>query len=38
MITSALNTSEDPMQKNNNYTNHTYEGIKINREDKYIKA
>jgi hypothetical protein len=26
------------MQKYNNYTNHTYEGIKVNREDKYIKA
>jgi hypothetical protein len=28
----------DPMQKYNNYTNHTYEGIKVNIEDKYIKA
>jgi hypothetical protein len=26
------------MQKYNNYTNHTYEGIKVNREYKYIKA
>jgi hypothetical protein len=34
----ALNTSRDPMQKYNNYTNHTYEGIKVYREDNYIKV
>jgi hypothetical protein len=38
VITRALNTGRDPMQKYNNYTNHTYEDIKVNREDKYIKA
>jgi hypothetical protein len=30
--------SGDPMQKYNNYTNHTYEGLKVNKEDKYIKT
>jgi hypothetical protein len=38
MITKALNTSRDPMQKYNNYTNHIHEGMKVIGEDKYIKA
>jgi hypothetical protein len=38
MITRALNTDGNPMRKYNNYTNHTHEGKKVNREDKYIKA